>query len=238
MESGLAIRAVDTGAARQLPQRLLYAQDPRWSPDGRSLVAGGRDVKGRDGVYRMDIATGEVTPVVHLSGLGASPRWSADGRRIYYRIGPEIRERDLGTGAERPLAKIPPSQGWEVSPDGRHLAILTRADQATQSSAVLTVSLPGGIVREVARVPTDSFPNRPSWTPDSRSLLTARGAGDRRELWLLDVETGRSRKLDVDISDWVAGFSLSPDGRSIAFLTGSDVPEIWAIEHAMPTTTR
>jgi Tol biopolymer transport system component len=234
LESGLAIRSVETGAARQLPQRLLYAQDPRWSRDGRYLVAGGRDVKGRDGIYRMEIETGEVTPIVHLSGLGSSPRWSADDRRIYYRVGPEIRERDLGTNVDRVVAKIPGLQGHEVSPDGRHLAVRASVDQATKSQGVFTVSLPGGAVREVARLPAGVTGGAVSWTPDSRSVLMSRSTAIGRELWLVEMETGRSRKLDVDIREWVGGFSLSPDGRSVAFLTGSDVAEIWAIENAIP----
>ncbi len=34
------------------------------------------------------------------------------------------------------------------------------------------------------------------------------------------------------------GFSVSPDGRSIAFQVGKSADEVWALENFLPTTTK
>jgi hypothetical protein len=60
---GLAIRSIDTGRTMASPQGAADARDPRFSPDGKSPVVGGRDGKGRDGVYRIDVETGNFTTI-------------------------------------------------------------------------------------------------------------------------------------------------------------------------------
>ena len=80
------------------------------------------------------------------------------------------------------------------------------------------------------------------WTPDSSGVIITKDTGPRRELWLVPVAGGPPRKLDIDPDIWSEGasafgnlgFSLSPDGRSIAFQTGTSVSEVWALENFLP----
>jgi hypothetical protein len=56
---------------------------------------------------------------------------------------------------------------------------------------------------------------------------------------------GQPRKLYIDPNIWLngtaragqQGFSLSPDGRSIAFQMGKNVTEIWALENFLPKSS-
>jgi Tol biopolymer transport system component len=261
-QEGLAVRSIETGEARRIPRKLLYARDPRWSPDGRSLILAGRDGKGRDGIFQVDVQSGGFTPIVYGARLGAEPRWSADGTKIYYRgfedeVGGvrgagrgRVIERDLRSGAEREVFKHPLLQNVEVSPDGRLLAVETTVDPATQSALLLVVSVADGSAREVLRLTAQAAFSRIhtiAWTPDSRAILVARKTSGRPELWSVDVASGRSRTFDVDRSDWAAamsdhdesnfldgGFSLSPDGRQVAFLMGKSGAEVWALENFLP----
>ncbi len=57
--------------------------DPRWSPDGRS-VAVTRHVDGRTDLVVVDVATGAVAPVTDDSPLDLAPAWSPDGRRLLW----------------------------------------------------------------------------------------------------------------------------------------------------------
>ena len=66
--------------------------------DGRSFIVAGRDKNGRNGIFRVDVQSGETTPVVTGPTFGSSPRdWSRDGLKIYY-VNNGIVERDLATG--------------------------------------------------------------------------------------------------------------------------------------------
>jgi Tol biopolymer transport system component len=243
---GLAIRSVDTGEARWL-RNPLKVQDLRWSPDGRSLIAKAEDSK-NEGIFQIDVQSGRTTFIVPTDG-GSSPRWAADSSKIYYlKRGPQpqILERDLRTGVEREVFSPPsPIHDLEVSPDGRHLAVRTPIDPASSTSSVWVVPIAGGEPREVVRIPAAATHQNPwsqlAWTPDSRALLTVRKPGANVELWLVEIETRNARKLNIDVSGWTlrgsegpaSGFALSPDGQSIAFLSGEQRSEVWALENLM-----
>jgi Tol biopolymer transport system component len=85
----------------------------------------------------------------------------------------------------------------------------------------------------------------PEWTPDSRAVMFVKDIGARREVWLVPVAEGRPRRLDIDPDIWLKGsvntgqqfFSLSPDGRSIAFQMGTSASEVWVLENFLPTST-
>jgi len=247
-EEGAAIRSVETGEVRRM-RNIQYMPDPRWSPDGRSLISGMEDSKGRSGIFRVDAQTGASSVIVYTDNIGTLPRWSADGTKIYYVIKRpfsvderQIRERDLQTGTERDVFSHRWLGYFEVSPDGHSLAVQIRLDPASQTTSVMLVPLAEGEPRILARVSgAQSVLNARTmaWTPDSRALLTARKSGTVVELWLVDVESARGRKLDIDVREWAlgedggpsGGFSLSPDGKSIAFLMGKSGAEVWALEN-------
>jgi Tol biopolymer transport system component len=240
--AAIAIRTVATGDVRRIPG--LYARDPRWSPDGRSLITAARDRRGRDGIFRVDVQTGEITPILIGPEFGVLPQWSADGARIYYKQEPgTIVERELKSGTERAVFTGPHVGIYELSPDGRQLALRVRAGQPSGSAAnVMVVPLDGGEPREVFP-PTAGGSRTIAWTPDSRSLLVLkRPANAPAELWLAPLNSGEPRKLEIAANGWVqgsegaldSGFSLSPDGKRIAVLTGKRSAEVWALENFLP----
>jgi Tol biopolymer transport system component len=246
VENGLAIRSVESGEVRRL-LNLRKVQDLQWAPDGNSLIAKAEDSK-REGIFQIDVKSGRATFIAPTGG-GSFPRWSPDGGRIYYMTRGSIRERDLRTAAEREVFRHPLLQlsNFEVSPDGRHLAVRLGIDRSSQTFSILMVPVTGGEPRVLARVPAAASINawyQMSWTPDSRALLTGRRSGAAAELWLIETETGRERKLDIDVSAWsmstgpFSGFALSPAGDSIAFLMGKSEVEVWALENFLSALER
>jgi Tol biopolymer transport system component len=82
-----------------------------------------------------------------------------------------------------------------------------------------------------------------TWLPDSQSVVIVNTTGEKyspKELWLVPIDGGQARRLDIDIRSWKTseGIRLSPDGRKIAFFTGDDAREVWALESIAPKPPR
>ncbi|MFZ5928037.1 MAG: hypothetical protein ACOYX1_11375 [Acidobacteriota bacterium] len=249
----LCIRNTQTGQVRQLPPRMAYIAAPHWSPDSRYLVAGARDFKGTPGLYRFDVETGNVDAVAnggHISRVDVSP----DGKKLYYDYPSENRrayaEKDFATGTVRMVYEPPkPAKAgrYHLSPDGRWAATVLMegpdpaASVAFKSTSLLLVPIHEGSPRELLRAERperiEAYANQ-TWTPDGKALLFVKRTGDRKELWMVLVEGGQARKLDIEVSHWRdEGIKLHPDGKQIAFAAGGQSEEIWTIEN-LPTDLR
>ncbi len=65
--------------------KLAWAQGLSWAPDGRSLAFTAVDLKGRCGLFRVDVNTGDVSPIAYPIPLTfQGPFWSPDGKRLYF----------------------------------------------------------------------------------------------------------------------------------------------------------
>lgn len=253
----IAIRTVATGQLRLLRRTLSYVPAVDWSPDGRALLTrtGAADLKGRPGVFTLDAQTGEVTTVV-LGNIGAA-QWSRDGKYVYYftlaGVQGSLLKRDVATGEESVVCsgfradKNANTQFFALSPDGSHFAF-QRIDGAAGTSTLLAFSAAGGVPRALLQTkrPEDlwSF----AWTPDSAAVLVIRNTAtdslrrSQQELWSVPLD-GPSRKLAIDTelwtkdayAPWTEGFSVSPDGRHVAFVTGKTETEMWALENFLPS---
>jgi Tol biopolymer transport system component len=141
----LTIRSVESGAVRVLRPALEAFNEPRWLPDGSSLMTWGRDLKGRSGIYRIDAQTGAVSFVTEspINRVQVSP----DGKKIYHNIAQGgFAERDVASGAVREVLPRFASRGNpELSLDGRSLAVIV--DDAAKTSAVMLACC-GGEPRE------------------------------------------------------------------------------------------
>ena len=246
----LIIRSMETGATRELEPKLQYFFFPRFSPDGKWLLAPGTDLKGRKGTFRIDAATGEATAFAIADSV--KQWWDIQGGEIYYLRGNALVDRNLLTGEEREVAKGLPAdfRGFSVSPDGKHIAWIDMNKKTDHSLAVL--ALGGGEDLRAARVLLRADApqvlrgdqgTHPAWTPDGRAVIVAKvqsGDEPHSELWRVPVDGSAPKKLDVDAENWTAdGFRISPDGRRIAFVStaGRKRLEIWAVENFLPATT-
>ena len=247
----VGIRTVETGAVRELALSpgFFLLQTLRWAPDGRSLVVSGRDIKGRDGVFAIDVLTGQSTLIVPREG-GDGPRfptWAPDGKKLYFRGRVADRQEyaffewDAVSGMQRELIRRPNLGTMLLSPDGRYIATAPMAfDPSIKTTSVLLVPVAGGEIKELTRVDQPQTVAVGGWAPDSRSLVFAKGPGgsftSKSEFWMASFD-GQSRKLDVGFDGNFGPFRVHPDGRQIVFgLYGPRKPaEVWVLENFLTT---
>jgi len=230
----LSILSLETGKQEELHPRMAFISRLRWSPDGRSILASGRDERGRGGLYRIDAQTGDVSPVVQSGGpsFAWQSAWSPDGRTIYYTMGAGIVARDLGTGQERQIRSTA-SKHFAFSPDGRFLAV-PREDPLTKFSVLEIVALDTGQSRELLKIPDlGAFYKVLSWSLDSRFLFFTKDGGRTSQLWRVAVESGGSEKLGIAMKGLLEA-RVHPDGRRIAFSAWEFGGELWAMERFLP----
>ncbi|CAN5882656.1 hypothetical protein BH11GEM2_BH11GEM2_38360 [soil metagenome] len=177
---------------------------PVFSPDGLNVVYGHGEDDGVDIFIAPTAGGGGHRLSVGRGSDNVSPTFSPDGRRIAFMSGrsghPEIYTMDAdGTNVE---LLTPPefdarahraSPDW--SPDGRYVAFHAMVGQAFQ---IMTISLRD---RSLKQLTSEGRNEDPSWAPDGRHITFTSNRTGVKQLWVIDVETGRSRQLTRGASD-------------------------------------
>jgi Tol biopolymer transport system component len=116
----------------------------RLSPDGRAM-AFAAEVEGEEDLYVVEIPVAGA-PVVAASRIASPPRWSADGRTLYY-LGDNgtmmatavSTMPELSVGTPRPIFRLErPARFMDVAPDGRFLMLVSEVHASQQPIAVTT----------------------------------------------------------------------------------------------------
>ncbi|MDX2344341.1 MAG: protein kinase [Acidimicrobiia bacterium] len=104
----LHILSADGAELRALSDAVDVRGSASWSPDGAWVVAGGEDLEGRPGLFKVSSDGGRVEKIVE--GQALHPVWSPGGELIAY-AGPQVY-----TGLSRVLAVTPDGVPVELPP--------------------------------------------------------------------------------------------------------------------------
>jgi Tol biopolymer transport system component len=248
----LCIRDVQTGQERELNPKANRFNYPRWSPDGRFISVEEEDQDGNFSIYRIDVQSETVDPIVEVDLVIYSHRWSKDGKSIFYTQsdpdakGPtysrssRIFIHDIASGQDTILSGSPnDAKDIDISPDGQWLVLLNRDEK--RSLRIIPTS--GGEPRDIYSFEQKSnFIISPTWIAGGRYILffQARpdsiGAETTCELVRIPAEGGELQKLGLEMKEF-RHFSVHPDGQQIVFHSmGSEIkwPEIWVMENFLP----
>jgi len=164
------------------------------------------------------VLSGEDTDPLDFGDMYPSP----DGRRVAY-VDAEYMAlwvRDLGSGQVRQIAPGFPaalyySPRW--SPDGTRIAVTLHDQEAPDArpgapTVIRVFDVATGESFEVPGTRSSEWKEPAAWTPDGHSLLVTTTPS-----YFVDVDDGRVTPLPDSITD---AWSLSPDGRFVAFVTG------------------
>jgi Tol biopolymer transport system component len=207
------------------------------------LLLAARDAEGSRGLYFLHLATGETEPVLLPGDDDASelqdPRFSSDGRFIFYRrVGPayEIVRWDRTADERRVLYSAPAGEvntGFAVSPDGRWLAFSRALRPDGRPAELYVMPSAGGEPRPVFRAEPAEYADLQAFTADSAHLLFTRApfGTSANQLWRVTLESGEAARIEIGLQPSLV--RVHPDGRQLAVETRELYGEQWVIENLL-----
>ena len=233
MRSSIWLVDIATGEQRPLVAGAGDHFSPRWSRDGRRLAYVSTAEGKSPQLYVRWMDTGQS---VRITGLPDSPQgitWSPDGRRIAYLMNVPDDGPKLGQAPEKP-------EGAEwAKPLQIFDKVTYRADGAGYIKPgfdhIFMVDANGGAPRQLTFGAYHDGP--PEWTADGSAILFSalrepdwELAGRDSEIYRLDLGSGTLTAItDRDGPD--AAPTVSPDGRTIAYLGFDDSPKAYEQSH-------
>ena len=203
-----------------------------WSPDGGHVLFGS-DRSGTPGAWLLTVANGKAqgNPVLVKRDLWrTSPvGFLTDGSFMYAvetgTRGVYVATLDPHTGnaTGAPIRITQETLGRDTriawSPDGRSISYSIRPDNNTRQTIAIR-SLETGAVRQFPVPATmGQYVQDQRWLPDGSALVMRASEKGRIAIVRMDAQTGRFETVFKvpSAEDDIAGFDLTPDGRSIVY---------------------
>jgi TolB protein len=199
------------------------------APDAASSgfeLAYERTIAGNLDIYVAPAGGGTERRLTDHAAPDALPRWSRDGRWIYftsersgnwqiYRVRPE--------GGEPERVRTNPHREWQVepSPDGRSIAFLSNK---AGPEYLYTMDLATGEERALVRHGNHSILGNPSWSPASDRLTFSSNWRIGHQIYLFDLGQGEERRL----TQFRAGGCeprFHPDGQHVMHVSRGHLSE-------------
>jgi Tol biopolymer transport system component/DNA-binding winged helix-turn-helix (wHTH) protein len=213
------VAAADGSDARQLTYNTReWAGSPAWSPDGRSIAFDSWDGGDQVHIWTIDAEGGTPRQITTGPGSQTVPRWSRDGRWIYF-SSHQNGARDIwrvgATGGQPAQVTRTGSGflGYEVGDGTSLLYQPVSGDSALLLQALTGTTAPKQLVDCVRSA---------AFAPTGRTVVyVACDPSSRPPLRVIDLDTGRDRLLGR-LEHFRPGamhvnFASSPDGGTILF---------------------
>ncbi len=244
----VVVRSTETGDTRKFDFGVTAdVNHTGWTADGRSvfaMVSREENENRRSVLYRVDVQTGSRQEQSRAERDRAY-------RRAYLEISPDERfcfyvqartdsagditivREELETGDTSHVFRTPHTdaywwshiRGLRLSPDGRTLAF------SHMEERVVLLSSEGGEPREYPIENVVAI----AWMPDENALLVTR---DRQEagndVWYVDLAGGQPLPIGLTAQSPLP-LDVHPDGRRIAYTSGTRSAELWVMENFLPT---
>jgi Tol biopolymer transport system component len=184
----LILVSADGADRKPLADTIVVRGAPSWSPDGNSIVTGGRDADG-PGLFKIPVDGGK--PVRLVTGPATDPQWSPTGRFIVYMgqqdaNAPLLAVREDGSAMEFPAITVPTGGRGRARflPNGKGLVYVTGSTLADRNFWYLdtTTFLSRQLTKLTNGANTDTF----DISPDGTHIVFDRVLG-RSDVVLIDL---------------------------------------------------
>ena len=235
------VMSVRGGGAAKLTPGPAEVQGFAWSPDGGSMAfvmtapadaapkVKGIRVVGADGggapqLYLLDLRTKNVRQLTKAGVSADGISWSPDGKRIAFSAQGDLSAVNVESGEVSKLVERPGQDSNPVwSPDGKRVAFFTTYGKETGFRGLSVVPAGGGAPQDDIflnfEVGFGGYPPRfVAWSPDSQTLYVSRLSRMTQNLYAVSAATGEARQITPQGRKVYHDFSLSRDGRALAFM--------------------
>ena len=250
---GFVIYDSKTGSSRDLTTDLYgsggnYWLQPRWAPDGKSLLVHGRTGEDKlQGFFLVDINTGEKTsilvkelePLLSNTAVGYFPDFFNNGQDIIY-LSTDRKtfiRRNIATKKEQKIYTDKDEiLHYTVSPDGTQIAF---GHFFNNRNDVYIIPAAGGEKRKLVDYEEKVTPYVIAFTPDNKYLLYENGAyseNESHEILRVPVTGGDPERVlvleDLFSQGEVRNIEVHPDGQQVVLdiILGQGM-EVWKVEN-------
>ncbi len=215
MRTHIWLARADGSEAFQLTQGEKSCNNPRWSPDGKT-IAFYSERSGKGNLWLIRAEGGEAERLTDLKVNAGEFAWSNNGKFIAYAAPVD----DTEAGEKKAKEK----RDWDV----------VDTEYKYHRLWVVPVEKNADGKRAARQLTKQDFhvAQRPVWSPDDRKIVFTRTPTPKVDDWTrsdlveVDVESGSARDI-VATAAAESDAAYSPDGRWIAYVA-SEVPPRWA----------
>lgn len=226
-----------------------------WTTDGRAVVVMISNPGFENNpatLYQIDLQTGRRealsdprqsiplidprSPLGHDSLVYLVSDENAEGQAAFH-----ILRYDVETGDSTVLFRTPYGAWGQIlsptpSPDGQTLAFGYSPVVGSDPHSLILLPINGDDPQEIPVEGTRGL----AWMPDGKALLFQRfvGGGPIWETWYLDLSEGQPKPIGLTPRGGTVRMDVRPDGRSIAYTSGTGGTELWVMENFLPGANR
>jgi Tol biopolymer transport system component len=247
----LTIQDLQAGTERELTTSLDQIQgfSPTWLENGREVIVDGQDQPdlSRLGFYRVDVRTGQTSPVVITGTDGnlGSFVCTRDGRTLLYQsLTRGLVAHDLSSGRETVV--LPPPVGRsQLSPDGRSIAfeVVTHHGDNADDTNVIKLRAPDGQTRVVVDPQGHGVVHLQSWASNALGILYTAAPNWQNDavghLWRIDPEGQTKEDMGLAVvGNTTNRMSVTRDGRRLLYTEALSFQELRTTPGPVITWTR
>lgn len=238
--AALYVIAVDGGEAEKILELPYGVSSPRWLPDGSGLVVATSvipelagtlapaDLAAMKAEIKKRKASKMSAKVTENRIFRYWDRWLTDNlAHRLVRVDLATRRLTDLTPASAQLFSVTGDVSFELSPDGRHVALALNTSPPPYGESLNTdialVAADGSGTLKILTPENPASDSSPRWSPDGRSIFYQRlsvpnGAGEVPRLWRHDLAGGKNSPVTAahELSFESVGFS---DGGATLWLT-------------------
>ncbi|HEX9961771.1 MAG TPA: hypothetical protein VGB00_12600, partial [Pyrinomonadaceae bacterium] len=217
---------------RDITNDAPFDRYPRWSPDGKQIAfASDRNAGMEIWVCDADGSNMRQVTFEYTPKLGSSfPNWSPDGKHLIYTNDSQSWLIDLTKDWQQqsPQRVLPPEIesrfiAWDWSPDGKKIVGVFPLERHVVGFYSLETKRLERLSDEAAD--GDMIP---SWLPDSRRFVFARG----NKIYIADSETKKIKEIFSHQPEHIRAPFVSRDGRLLYYTAFSNQSDIWLLDNS------